>query len=323
MVPLSRPIIGVTGPSAGGWPAWFFTRLAVRRAGGRARRITVKRPAIAVELDGLIIGGGADIDPELYGETPSLLEAEANSRRPIWRRILRAILFPVIYMMRRVFSTKIDRLESRERDALESRLLVEADQLGLPVLGICRGMQLMNVHRGGSLFQEISGYYTETPAVRSVFPVKSVFVDAGSRLAGLFDEACVKTKPGDDRPEVVFFEDGRCTIRVNSLHHQGVKVSGKNLAITARDGAEIPYALEEIGARRFFLGVQWHPEFLPFEAEQGQIFRALVRAAQSRPSSESPEVSTDVSTAASSTNRSAQSPSSEPARSDSNFASTF
>src|SRR5688572_5202477 len=63
-----RPIIGVTGPDEGGGAAWWFTRLAVWLAGGHAVRITPKRPRRIDHLDGLIIGGGADVDPTLYGD---------------------------------------------------------------------------------------------------------------------------------------------------------------------------------------------------------------------------------------------------------------
>ena len=63
-----RPIIGVTGPDAGGGAAWWFTRLAVWIAGGRAVRITPKRPRRIDGLDGLVVGGGADVDPGLYGQ---------------------------------------------------------------------------------------------------------------------------------------------------------------------------------------------------------------------------------------------------------------
>lgn len=278
-----------------------------------------------MELDGLIIGGGADIAPERYGEAVPAVLTAAMSRRSLSYRLLRTILFPVIYMMRRVWSTKIDRLESKERDALESRLLMEADELGLPVLGICRGMQLMNVHRGGSLFQDLNGFYAETPNVRSVFPVKRVHIDAGSRLADMIGDACRAAAGVRDQPDVQFLDGGRCRIRVNSLHRQGIKVSGENLTIVARDGANVPYAVERRDAphRGFYLGVQWHPEFLPFEREQQMIFRALVRAAQSPDVSESSSPPASSPATAPSAKPSSHAPSSEPARSDSSFASTF
>ena len=66
-----KPVIGVTGPNQGGSASWLCARLAVWRAGGRAVHITPARPLAAEALDGLIIGGGADVDPGLYGEEPA------------------------------------------------------------------------------------------------------------------------------------------------------------------------------------------------------------------------------------------------------------
>ncbi|MCR9141862.1 MAG: type 1 glutamine amidotransferase [bacterium] len=266
-----RPIVGVTGPSAGGWPAWLFTRLAVWRAGGRAVRITIKKPRDASELDALIIGGGADIDPRLYGAEPlaRLLDSAKESakipalrRGSVYRRIFRTLFFPALFVLRRLFSSKYDRLESKERDSLESALLADAFARELPVLGICRGMQLLNVSRGGTLFQEIAGFYVETPAVRTVFPKKTVQIEADSALGAIIQEC---------------YAD--CTMQVNALHHQAIDRPGKNMRVISRDAAGVVYAIED-ATRDFVLGVQWHPEYLPFDEDQHAIFRALVRSAR-------------------------------------------
>ena len=277
-------MIGVTGPTAGGYPAWFFTRLAVWRAGGRARRITPRRPCAADELDGLIIGGGADVDPQLYGEDLRReLAASDESRRPkpFITRLLRRLFFPLLLLARALFSTKRSRLDGKDRDALETTLLKDADGPGLPVLGICRGMQLLNVQRGGSLHQDLASFYTETPAVRSVRPVKDPFVEADSRLTEL---ATVGDRAGPEPPKP---EDSRAPgalrLRVNALHRQAVHRLGAELRVVARDAAGVVYAIEAAPpSERFVLGVQWHPEYLPFEDEQLALFRGLVNAARAR-----------------------------------------
>ncbi|MEQ9363820.1 MAG: gamma-glutamyl-gamma-aminobutyrate hydrolase family protein [Leptospirales bacterium] len=272
--PTARPVIGVTGPSAGGWPAWFFTRLAVWRAGGRALRITIKNPRDADELDGLIVGGGADIDPRLYGAEPlkrlldstALGKSAALGRGSRLRRVFRALFFPALFVLRRIFSSRYDRLESKQRDRLESALLAEASTRRLPVLGICRGMQLLNVSRGGSLYQEIAGFYVETPAVRTIFPKKTVVVESDSALGAIIREC---------------YDD--CTMQVNALHHQAIERPGENLRVISRDAAGVIYAIEsQDRARDFVIGVQWHPEYLPFDDDQHAIFRALVSRARTR-----------------------------------------
>ena len=254
-----KPLIGVTGPDRGGLAAWWFTRLAVARAGGRAVRITPSRPCEVGEIDGLIIGGGADVDPALYGEEEkSTLREFQEQDRDFGRWLLSVLLFPLIYLLRRILSTMTSRPGGdRDRDELETALLRSALQRGLPVLGICRGAQLLNVVCGGSLHQDLSDFYIETPQVHTVWPYKKISLQAGSRLARIL---------------------GRTRCRVNSLHKQAVDDLASSLRVAARELNGVVQAIEHVDLD-FAIGVQWHPEYLPQRLEQQHLFRELVRQA--------------------------------------------
>lgn len=243
-----RPRIGVTGPDRGGAAAWAFHRLAIARAGGRALWI---RPGSDPQraVDGLVLGGGADVDPGLYGARP---EAPTGPQR------FRARNLPV-YVARRLLGTRRWRRPDPARDALETRSFERARGAGLPVLAVCRGMQLVNVLLGGSLHQDVAGFYTETPSVRSVLAKKPVRVVAGSRLASVV---------------------GASPLWVNALHHQALSTLGAGLVPVAFEDNGIVQAIEAEGP--LLIGVQWHPEFLPFGPRHQALYRALVNEARAR-----------------------------------------
>ncbi len=254
-----RPRIGITGPDRGGLAAWLFTWLAVRRAGGIPVRITPSRPRPGIPMDGLIIGGGADIDPALYGEhhaPPPLRELRRRSRT-LAGFLLSLLFFPLIWVLRRLLSTKRRDRGDAGRDQLETRLLHDGLAAGMPVLGICRGAQLLNVVCGGSLYQDLTEFYTEAPDLYTIWPQKSVDIVPDSRLALIL---------------------GRRRCHVNSLHRQAIRECGRDLRVAARDTGTVIQAIEH-GGREFVLGVQWHPEYLPQKAEQQALFRALVDTA--------------------------------------------
>src|SRR4051812_39886503 len=142
---LRRPIIGVTGPDSGGAAAWIFTKLAVWLAGGHAVLITPRRPRGVSHLDGLIIGGGADVEPSLYGQ--ELLQAIAPAKKPDERRLLwliTLVLIPLTWLIRKLAAMCcVAHGHNTPRDELEFRLLNDAVQRRLPILGICRGAQLI------------------------------------------------------------------------------------------------------------------------------------------------------------------------------------
>lgn len=252
-----RPVIGVTGPDRGGLAAWWFTAMAVRRAGGRPARIRPQRPFDPAGLDGLIIGGGADVSPRLYGQSHASRPGQMTDRGTSgWRRLLGVVLFPLVLVLRRILTTRHSGA-APERDQLEYRLIEQALAAGLPVLGICRGMQLLNVALGGSLHQQLGGFYEEYPAIRSVLPRKRVMIVAGTRTADLL---------------------GSGEAWVNALHSQAIDRLADGLVVAATEANGIIQAIEG-SASGWLIGVQWHPEYLPQRRRQQALFRSLIAAA--------------------------------------------
>ncbi|MET4806899.1 gamma-glutamyl-gamma-aminobutyrate hydrolase family protein [Limibacillus sp. MBR-115] len=219
-----RPIIGVTTSRRGGRFMWWFNRFSIWRNGGRGLRITADKRVSIEDLDGLIVGGGDDIVPSLYG----------------------GALDPAV------------RLDP-ERDQLELDLLRAAEDSGLPILGICRGAQMINVARGGNLHGDIKLVYDDTGRRRTPLPLLTIDIAPDSRLAAILRVT-------------------RC--RVNALHRQAVDRLGHGLAIVAHDQKGVVQALEGRG-QAFLFGVQWHPEFLIFNPGQQRLYRRLIRAARS------------------------------------------
>lgn len=203
---------------------------AIEMAGGLAAGITPPPEVCALVLqrfDGLIITGGAfDVDPDLYGGGT---RHATTSPRPA-------------------------------RTTSELTLLREAHRIGMPILGICGGMQLMAVAMGGTLFQHIpddvpSALEHEQTTPRDQ-PGHTIRLSPGSKLAGIAQTD---------------------VMQVNSSHHQAVKSPG-SLQIAARSPDGVIEAVEMEGPF-FFIGVQWHPEFCIDPADK-RIFSAFIAAAQ-------------------------------------------
>ncbi|MBE0463499.1 MAG: gamma-glutamyl-gamma-aminobutyrate hydrolase family protein [Halomonadaceae bacterium] len=219
---MSRPLIGITTSDYKSQLAWCFDWFAVWRHGGRPLRLSPSRPLPAY-LDGLIIGGGDDIQASLYGG-----ELQLDVR-----------LDPA-------------------RDELELALLERFIPLNTPVLGICRGAQLINVHLGGTLDPDIYTTHEGLKRRRTVLPRKTVDIVGASQLYQLL---------------------GVTWCRVNSLHHQAVNEAGQGIAIVARDRDGLVQGIES-REHDFLIGVQWHPEWLIFNRPQQRLIRALLEAAR-------------------------------------------
>jgi len=218
-----RPRVGVTGNGRRWSPSWWCTRIALMLAGARPERISVRHARSGEPLDALIIGGGDDISPEHYG-------AEHDGK------------------------ARID----PERDRLEIDWIEKALAKGTPLLGICRGAQLINVVMGGSLHEDIRHLRKRTSNRRGLLPSKRVQLDATSMLAAV----CRKNN-----------------LRVNSLHHQAVKAPGHGMQVVGHDLDQLVQAIESDDGR-LIIGVQWHPEYLFYLPAQLAIFRWLTHAAE-------------------------------------------
>ena len=218
------------------------------------------RGGAPARFDALVVGGGADVAPVRYGAKPVRPQAARYRRsRTLPRFLLDYALAPFIYFVRRVFGlARAAGGPDPARDALELELIARAERERCPVLGICRGAQLLNIHAGGTLHQDLSGFYTERPDRWTVFPRKAVSIAPESRLAAVL---------------------GRVRCEVNSLHRQAVDAIGDGLAVVARDERGVVQGIEH-AARRFWIGVQWHPEYLPQVPEQRRLLAALVDAAR-------------------------------------------
>ncbi len=237
---MNSPLIGITTPhinqnspvpSAGVSETYIQS---VRRAGGTPVLIPpglkgAELEALRARLDGILFTGGGDIDPALFNGKPH----------------------PRVY--------DID----PERDSVEIDLVRMAVESDWPFLGICRGIQVINVALGGTLYTDIADqhpgaqrhdWYPNIPRDTLAHPVS---VQAGSRLAQIL---------------------GGTETQTNSLHHQAIEKTAPSLEIIATapdgiiEGVELP-------GHRFGLGVQWHPENLQAYAPMRDLFSAFVRAA--------------------------------------------
>lgn len=178
--------------------------------GGLLHRSNIRLSDYARHLDGLMLQGGADVSPLTYGEDPL-------SR---------------------------DWTGDRMRDEYEIELLHEFIEAGKPVLGICRGLQLINVAMGGTLYQDIN---------RQVAQAHRHLTDAYEK-----NLHAVRFEPGGALARMY---PGVTEAQVNSIHHQSVKTLGRNLRVEAwSEPDRVIEAIRGTGPG-FVLGVQWHPEF--------------------------------------------------------------
>lgn len=256
---VNKPIIGVSTALRGGFAPWIFIRLNVWLAGGQPIRLTPKRKNPVDRLDGLILSGGADIAPDFFGEESLVPQKTGENGYRQWRQHpLRLAISTGIYLLRLVFGIKRSPSRAPDRDHLESALMNGAVQRRIPILGICRGMQFINIYFGGDLHQHLSDFYGQTTHPHTVLPYKRVGLVGGSKLHKIL---------------------GVTTFKVNALHHQAVKKLGKGITVSANDSLGIIQALEHKDFP-FIIGVQWHPEFLPHFPGHRKLFRAFIQASK-------------------------------------------
>jgi putative glutamine amidotransferase len=240
---MARPVIGICAAiERARWSVWDQEAMltprsyveAVQRAGGLAvllppDDLLAAAPDEVLDLlDGLVLAGGADVDPASYGATP---HAETLDTDPV-------------------------------RDGFEIALARGALERDLPLLAICRGMQIMNVAAGGTLFQHLPDRYGHHEHRRALGTFDGadhdVRLEAGSLAARVAGEEIHGTK---------------------SHHHQGIDRLGEGLRVTGWSVMDdLPEAIE-VPERRFVLGVQWHPEADPTSG----LVAALVEEARVAP----------------------------------------
>lgn len=233
-----KPIIGVTSSIKEGrtLTTGMDNAYSIIQAGG----VPLVLPSVtdvsvlerlAATLDGLLVTGGGDVDPTLYGEEPHPALGEVCP----------------------------------ERDRFEMAVIRRFLQLDKPILGICRGCQVLNVAAQGDLFQDIHAqadhtllqHYQKSPRGHATHFIE---IEEHSKLHGIVQATCLK---------------------VNSFHHQAISKAGEGFAITARSSDGIVEGIES-KLHRFAIGVQWHPENMTRMGDQPslQLFEAFIKACQ-------------------------------------------
>jgi putative glutamine amidotransferase len=234
----TRPVVGLTTylqqAQTGVWdvrasflPAMYVE--GVTRAGGIATLLPPQPVDQAIAgrvldgLDGLVLTGGRDVDPASYGQ-----DRDPTTDEP-----------------------------AGDRDAFEFALVRGALARGLPVLGICRGAQVLNVALGGTLHQHLPNVlgHTKHQAGNAVFTTSGIRTVPGTRLAALIGEST----------------DAQC------YHHQAIDQLGQGLIISAQDSADGVIEAVEMPGENFTLAVQWHPEE---RLDDLRLFAAVVDAAR-------------------------------------------
>ncbi|KDE38951.1 Glutamine amidotransferase, class I [Nitrincola lacisaponensis] len=220
---MGKPVIAITGPEKGAFGPRSLVALMVRWYGGTPLQLRPSQHARLSHMvfDGVVVTGGHDIDPVLYAAEPEVVPKYDTAR-----------------------------------DTLESAVIDHALNRGIPLLGICRGAQLLNACLGGSLHQDIQRRRRRTSNRRTLLPLKTLILEQPGLLSRLLGT-------------------GPC--RINSLHNQAIDRVGMGLQVVARDLDGIVQAIED-PHQRYLLGVQWHPEFLIFMSRQRRLFQDLLQA---------------------------------------------
>ncbi|MDB2613556.1 gamma-glutamyl-gamma-aminobutyrate hydrolase family protein [Chlamydiales bacterium] len=223
-----RPRIAVSGPNTKNTLAWFLIRSMLRWLGSTPIYCSPKSQSLPL-FDGLILMGGVDVQAHLYGQ-----KDYAES----WKDPL--------------------------RDQLELDLLHHAFRKKKPILGICRGMQLMNIARRGTLHQELGQIFTD-------------FLPNTSLLGKIAARQMISVKKDSLLSTIL----GEGQHRVNSLHHQGIDKVGINLRPTAWLQNDLIQGIEACDGS-WQIGVQWHPEYMIYQKKQRTLFSSFVSSCRSK-----------------------------------------
>jgi len=216
-----KALVGVCLPDKGNFFAYLCIKLNLRLQGAYSIRLRPSKHNIKFQrLNGLILSGGSDIDPTLYG---------ANKD---------------------AHNTPLD----KKRDSFELEMIKKAYENKIPILGICRGAQLINIYFNGTLFPTILALDEYIIHKNSIFPIKSIWIKKFSNLFSI-----------TRKKEVV----------INSIHNQAIDEVGDDLKVTACHD-KIVEAIEKENYP-FLLGVQWHPEYLMYLKEHRMIFQKFIQ----------------------------------------------
>jgi len=227
---MTKPIIGVTTSLSKGYIMWRCTHLAISLFGGKAVRINSESEYDYKLCKGYIISGGADINPKLYNqENTSSYDIEP------------------------------------ERDGLEQKVIQHALDEKKPLLGICRGAQIINVCLGGTLHQDVQSSYQG-------------FIPTTSLLKKIVDRRKISlTYKKGILSNIV----GEKDIYVNSIHHQSIDSLGKGLVVSAIGDFGVVQAIESTG-ENMIVGVQWHPELMLYSKRHRSFFRYLMNIVKAK-----------------------------------------
>ena len=223
-----KPLIGVTTSANKGYSMWWFIRLGVQMMGGKAIRISAIQNSNNFKCcDAYIISGGVDIDPQNY---------------------------------------KQDNIASQDiepdRDVLEQKVIKHALKNDKALMGICRGAQMINIVKGGNLYQKAGDFY------EGFMPSENVISKAVLRRKIKITEDGILMKIFKHRP----------TLWVNSIHRQAINELGEGLKIVGLDKYGIVQAIEcnDVKKNNFILGMQWHPEFMLYSRAHRKIFKSFL-----------------------------------------------
>ncbi|NVK17824.1 MAG: gamma-glutamyl-gamma-aminobutyrate hydrolase family protein [Methylocystaceae bacterium] len=222
-----KPKIGYTTRTRLIQPLHWLVSLGIRLGGGVPVRLHAQSPKYEQDLDGLVIAGGTDLYPGLFDHDP-----------------------------------KSGYDYDHARDKLELNWLEKSEKKDIPTLGVCRGAQLLNVQRGGTLHMDVEKSYENASYpnrfLAQVFFRKFINVEESSLLKKILRSSRLK---------------------VNSMHKQAIDELGDGLVVSAREDNQVVQAVED-PTRKFCMGVQFHPEALLHQEVFRNIFKQLVQCSK-------------------------------------------